>query len=117
MAKTTHSTPRKVTPEEARARLPISDAQLAEIAQRWHLKLIAMTGDILYDGFGPASDIDLVVEFTPGADIPPWGQGGLSAELSGLAGRTVYPLSYRALMDANNRSQSLVTEMVRLYAD
>jgi len=51
-----------VTPRE---RLPLSDAEICGFCQKHHIRRLALFGSVLSDGFGPASDVDLLVEFEP----------------------------------------------------
>jgi predicted nucleotidyltransferase len=51
-----------VTPRE---RLPLSDAELRAFCQKHHIRRLALFGSVLRGDFGPASDVDLLVEFEP----------------------------------------------------
>ena len=51
-----------MTPRE---RLPLSDAEICGFCQKHHIRRLALFGSVLSDGFGPASDVDLLVEFEP----------------------------------------------------
>ncbi len=62
--------------------------RLAEICRRYRVRRLALFGSVLRDDFGPESDVDLLVEFLPGA------RTGLAFfamqdELSAAIGRTV----------------------------
>jgi predicted nucleotidyltransferase len=50
---------------QARIDLPLDS--LAEICRRYRVRRLALCGSALRDDFGPKSDIDLLVEFLPGA--------------------------------------------------
>lgn len=70
----------------ARIDLPLD--RVAEICRRYHVRRLSLFGSALRDDFGPTSDIDLLVEFQPGA------RTGLAFfamqdELSAAIGRTV----------------------------
>ena len=72
--------------EQARVDLPLD--RLAEICRRYRVRRLALFGSALRDDFGPKSDVDLLVEFLPGA------RTGLAFfamqdELSEAIGRTV----------------------------
>jgi uncharacterized protein len=47
-------------------RLPLSDAQVRDFCLAHHIRSLALFGSVLRDDFGPASDVDLLVEFEPG---------------------------------------------------
>ena len=51
--------------EHARIDLPLD--RLAEICRRYRVRRLALFGSALRDDFGPDSDVDLLVEFQPGA--------------------------------------------------
>ena len=44
--------------------------QIADFCRRWHISELALFGSALRDGFGPDSDLDILVTFAPEAD---WG--------------------------------------------
>ena len=50
---------------EARIGLPLG--RVAEICRRFQVRCPALFGSALRDDFGPESDVDLLVEFLPGA--------------------------------------------------
>jgi hypothetical protein len=51
-----------VTPRE---RLPLSDAEIRAFCRKHDIRRLAFFGSMLRDDFGPASDVDLLVEFEP----------------------------------------------------
>ena len=51
----------------AQARIDLPLERLAEICRRYRVRSLALFGSALRDDFGPQSDIDLLVEFLPGA--------------------------------------------------
>ena len=68
--------------------IAIPREELAEFCRRHQIRRLALFGSVLRDDFGPASDIDVLVEFEPGA------RTGLrffmmQEELSALLGRKV----------------------------
>ena len=71
--------------------LPISfdRDRLAEWCRRWKVRELAVFGSLLRPDFGPASDIDLLVTFDPGA---PWSMidhERMRQELTDIGGRDV----------------------------
>jgi uncharacterized protein len=71
-----------------RRRIDIPHDKIAEFCQRHRIKKLALFGSVLRDDFREDSDIDVLVEFEPGAAV------GLSffaieRELSLLLGRKV----------------------------
>jgi uncharacterized protein len=65
------------------------EAALAELCRRRHVRRLSLFGSILSDEFGPDSDIDMLVEFEPGARVGLIGMGVLHGELSDFLGREV----------------------------
>ena len=47
-------------------RLPLSDAQVRDFCLARHIRSLALFGSVLRDDFGPASDVDFLVEFETG---------------------------------------------------
>ena len=45
--------------------LSLSDAQIRDFCLKHHIRRLALFGSVLGDHFGPASDVDLLVEFEP----------------------------------------------------
>ena len=70
------------------ARVPIDRAQIAAFCKRHHIRRFALFGSVLRADFGPASDIDVLVEFEPG-HVPGLAFFRLQAELSEILGRKV----------------------------
>lgn len=50
-------------------RVPLDLDALAELCRRWQVRELSLFGSVLRDDFGPTSDVDVLVEFLPGA---PW---------------------------------------------
>jgi predicted nucleotidyltransferase len=46
---------------------PIHPEQLAPLCRRYGVRRLALFGSALRDDFGPSSDLDLLVDFEPGA--------------------------------------------------
>jgi hypothetical protein len=67
-------------------RLNIDDATLAGFCRKHRIVRLALFGSVLSGREGPASDIDLLVEFEPGQAPGLVGLAGMEAELSDLLG-------------------------------
>ena len=70
---------------------------LAELCRKYHVRELSLFGSVLRDDFHAGSDIDILVEFEPGAPIGLIEYIGLQEELSDLLGRTVDLVSKRGL--------------------
>ena len=64
-------------------------AALAAFARRWQVARIALFGSALRDDFGPASDIDLLIDFEPGTRRSLFDVVEMKRELEALFGRSV----------------------------
>ena len=49
--------------------LQVSQDTIADFCQRHHIRRLALFGSVLRDDFGPESDVDVLVEFEPGARV------------------------------------------------
>ena len=79
-------------------RIPIDKARLTDFCQRHHIRKLALFGSVLRDDFGPASDVDVLVEFDPEHTPSFFRLFAMERELSGLlGGRQVEMITYRSL--------------------
>lgn len=62
---------------------------MAEFCRRHRIRKLAFFGSVLRDDFGPASDVDVLVEFESGARVGLIRLAGIENELSELLGRKV----------------------------
>jgi hypothetical protein len=62
---------------------------IADFCRRHHIRQLALFGSILRDDFGPASDIDVLVQFQPGHVPGLIRMAGMEIELSAMFGRKV----------------------------
>ena len=67
-------------------RLDIDDGALAAFCRTHHVVRLALFGSVLANREGPASDIDLLIEFEPGQAPGLVGLAGMENELSTLLG-------------------------------
>jgi hypothetical protein len=67
-------------------RLDLDDAALAEICQRHHIRRLALFGSMLKGTERPDSDVDLLVEFFPGAQTTLLDMAQIEIDLSALLG-------------------------------
>jgi len=68
--------------------IDIPEEMIAEFCRKHRIRRLALFGSILRDDFTPDSDIDVLVEFEPGA-TPGWEFFGMQDELSEIFGRKV----------------------------
>lgn len=84
---------------EIRPDIDVDGEALGAFCRRHGIRRLALFGSALRDDFGPQSDIDLLVEFDPGATPGLFTIAGMEQELSALFGgreidlRTYHDLS------------------------
>lgn len=72
-----------------RQRINIDQKQLAAFCQQHGIRSLRFFGSVLRDDFGPLSDVDVLVEFSPGK-APGWiGFAAIALKLESIFGREV----------------------------
>ena len=74
---------------ELRPGIEVRDDVLDSFARRHSIRRLAVFGSALRSDFGPASDIDLLVEFDPDRTPGLLAIAGMEIELEGIFGRPV----------------------------
>ena len=69
----------------AEVRLQLERERIAEFCRRHQIRRLALFGSVLRDDFGPGSDVDVLVEFVPGARVG-WTFIAIQDELADLLG-------------------------------
>ena len=69
-------------------RVAVDPQRISELCRRRHIRRLALFGSVLREDFGPASDIDVLVEFEPG-HVPGFAFFDIEEELAVLFGRRV----------------------------
>jgi predicted nucleotidyltransferase len=67
-------------------RLEVDQEALAELCRRHHIRRLSVFGSVLKGTARPDSDVDLLVEFEPGATPGLLGMAAIEMELSSLLG-------------------------------
>ena len=83
-------------------RLPIDRLGVADFCRRWQIREFSLFGSVLRDDFGPASDVDVLVSFAPGAAWSLLDHTRMESELSTLIGRRVDLVTRAAIERSNN---------------
>ena len=68
-------------------KIDIPKAEIEAFCRRNRIRRLALFGSVLGDDFGPESDVDVLVEFEPGARVGLITLAGMEIELSQLLGR------------------------------
>lgn len=71
------------------AAIEIPSERIAEFCRRYKVREMALFGSALRDDFGPNSDLDILVEFDPSAQIGFMTFSRMQRELSALLNRRV----------------------------
>ena len=75
----------------------VEEAALAELCRRYRVRELSVFGSAARGEMRSDSDIDLLVEFMPDAEIDLVDHAGLMLDLAELFGRKVDPVSKRGL--------------------
>ena len=73
----------------ARLRVDIPKDQIGSFCRRHRIRRLSIFGSVLRDSFGPDSDVDVLVEFEPDAEVGFIALGRMQRELADLLGRPV----------------------------
>jgi predicted nucleotidyltransferase len=83
-------------------RVPIPEAAIADFCHRWQVTEFALFGSVLREDFGPDSDIDVLVSFTPDAKHSLFDLVRMEDALSEIFGRKVDLVTRRAVERSAN---------------
>ena len=78
------------------------DDRLDQLCRRWEIEELAAFGSVLREDFGAESDIDLLVDFLPGARHSIFDVIRMEEELAALVGRKVDLVEKRAIERSDN---------------
>lgn len=89
-----------------------------EFCRRWKITELSLFGSALGDEFGPESDVDILVSFSPHADWSLLDHVRMEREFSGLVGRKVDLVSRRAVERSENwiRRKAILGSAKEIYA-
>lgn len=86
------------------AAIEIPSDRLAEFCRRYKVRELSLFGSALREDFGPDSDVDLLVEFEPSAQVGFLTLSKMQRELSALTGRRVDLVPKRGLKEKIRRA-------------
>ena len=96
--------------------LDVPQRRLAVICRRHHVRHLGVFGSAARGEAGAASDVDLLVEFKPGASISLFDMARMRDELSQLFGRKV-DLATAAVLENPYRRRAILKDLRQLYAE
>jgi predicted nucleotidyltransferase len=92
--------------------LDIPTERLADFCRRWKIEELSLFGSVLRDDFGPESDVDVLVEFLPGAAYGIDEHVAMVSELREMFGRPVDLVRAGSLKNPFRRHEILTTRRV-----
>lgn len=78
-----------MSPVAGKSKFVVPREQVAEFCRRNHIRWLALFGSVVRDDFRPDSDIDVLVEFEPGAQVTLLTLSRLQRELESIFSRPV----------------------------
>jgi predicted nucleotidyltransferase len=97
--------------------ISIPPSLLEALCRRWRIRELQLFGSALRNDFSTGSDLDLVVDFLPGAEPSLYDLASLAGELEALAGRRVDLHTLRGVEGDRNRlrRREILGTMVPVY--
>ena len=94
------------------------DSWLAEWCQRWSVREVSLFGSVLRSDFSPDSDLDILVDFIPGARRTLFDLVAMKEELETRVNRKVDLLTRNAVEHSENwiRRRAILERLERIYA-
>ena len=97
------------------SQISISKAKIAKFCRRWQVRELALFGSVLRSDFTPGSDVDVLVTFTPDAQISLFDMAQMKIELQEIFNRPVDILEKDALRNPFRKREILNSAQV-VYA-
>ncbi|MCA9285529.1 MAG: nucleotidyltransferase domain-containing protein [Phycisphaerales bacterium] len=94
--------------------ITIDRERIAEVCRRHKVQRLCLFGSVLRSTFNASSDVDILVEFLPGARISFLDLASLEADLAAVIGRTVDLRTTREL--SKYFRDQVVAEALEQYA-
>jgi predicted nucleotidyltransferase len=95
--------------------IEIPQGMIAEFCRRHHIRKLSLYGSVLRDDFRPDSDVDVLVEFEPGAPWSLWDWIDMIDELKAAFCRNVDLVSKGGLRNPFRRHAIMTTREI-IYA-
>ncbi|MEX2571933.1 MAG: nucleotidyltransferase domain-containing protein [Gemmatimonadota bacterium] len=98
-------------------KVDLPQTAVAEFCERWRIAEMALFGSALREDFNPASDIDVLVTFAPGADWSLLDHVRMESELAEVLGRPVDIVTRRGVERSRNpvRRQEILSSARSVY--
>ncbi len=72
-----------------KSRIMVDDERIARFCRQNHIAKLSFFGSVIRDDFRPDSDVDVLVEFEPGASVGLIRMASMEIDLSEIVGRKV----------------------------
>lgn len=104
--------------QTTQARMGVSPDEIAAFCKRRQITELALFGSVLRDDFGPDSDIDVLVKFSPNAKLSFLALDQMEKELSKMLGRPVDLIEKVAIEKSPNwiRRENILGSAETIYA-
>lgn len=104
--------------QTTQARMGVSPDEIAAFCKRRQITELALFGSVLRDDFGPNSDIDVLVKFSPDAKLSFLALDQMEEELSEMLGRKVDLLTRKSIEQSPNwiRRENILGSAKTIYA-
>lgn len=104
--------------QTTQARMGVSPDEIAAFCKRRQITELALFGSVLRDDFGPDSDIDVLVRFSPDAKLSFLSLDQMEEELSEMLGRKVDLLTRKSIEQSPNwiRRENILGSAKTIYA-
>jgi len=101
-----------------RIQIDISRERIAAFCRKWCVREFAVFGSVLREDFGPASDVDVMVQFDPQAHRTLFDLVEMQDELREIFGREVDLLTRRGVEQSRNyiRKKEILSTAEVIYA-
>jgi len=97
------------------ARIPYDPQRIEVFCQRWQVAELALFGSVLRDDFTDRSDVDVLVQFEPGARASYWDWPDMEQELAGIFRRPIHLVAKGGLKNPFRR-QAILSSMEVIHA-
>ncbi|MEI6290509.1 MAG: nucleotidyltransferase domain-containing protein [Chloroflexota bacterium] len=89
--------------------ITVPAGEIAFFCQRWNISELSLFGSVLRDDFTPQSDVDVLVSFSPAAEISLFDLAQMQIELQGLFKHPVDIIEKEALRNPYRKREILST--------
>lgn len=99
-------------------RIPINETKIKEFCRKWKITEFSLFGSVVREDFRQESDVDVLVDFAPGAKWSLFDMGEMPEDLRELFGREVDLLSRRQIEKSENyiRRKEVLGTLENVYA-